>query len=175
MHAADEHVVALLVQTCQFDVLNPRRCGCVAKLSQAASSSEFHELWRVVVDRIPASYRQIAGCPPRKDTKDTDGCGMFCLGKIRTWAVLMKCMTELMIHPDHEKAARERFLKRDAQLPDLKLLGRWFETGTGRGFTLYETGDAVALTKYGLFWNDPVDMRAFSVVDDSQMISAFKQ
>jgi hypothetical protein len=87
----------------------------------------------------------------------------------------MKYITEFTIHPEHEKAARERFLKGDAQFPGLKLLGRWFETGTGRGFTLYETDDPVALTKYGLYWNDLIDMRAFPVIDDAQMLSALKQ
>jgi len=55
------------------------------------------------------------------------------------------------------------------------LLGRWFETGTGHGFALYEPDDPVALTKQGLYWNDLIDMRAFPLIDDSQMLAALKQ
>jgi hypothetical protein len=86
----------------------------------------------------------------------------------------MKYMNVFTIRPENQKAARERFMKGDVVLPGVKLLGRWFETGTGRGFNLIETDDPAALTKYGLYWNDLIDMRAYPVVDDAQMIAALK-
>jgi len=86
----------------------------------------------------------------------------------------MKYISVFTIRPENQKAARERFMKGDVQVPGLKLLGRWFETGTGRGFTLAETDDPVAMTKYGLYWNDLIDSRVFPVVEDAQMIAALK-
>jgi len=86
----------------------------------------------------------------------------------------MKYMSVFTIRPENQKAARERFLKGDPQIPGLKLLGRWFETGTGRGFNLVETDDPVAVTKFGLYWNDLIDFRIYPLVEDAQMIAALK-
>jgi len=86
----------------------------------------------------------------------------------------MKYLTVFTIRPEHQKAARERFLKGDLQVPGLKLIGRWFEGGTGHGVTLFETDDMVALARYGLHWNDLIDMKTVPVIDDAQMIAALK-
>jgi hypothetical protein len=40
--------------------------------------------------------------------------------------------------------------------------------------TLLEAGDPVSWTKYGLYWNDLIDMKTVPVVDDAQMIAALK-
>jgi len=86
----------------------------------------------------------------------------------------MKYLTVFTIRPEHQKAARERFLKGDAQFPGLKLIGRWFETGTGHGVTIFDADDPVALTKYGLYWNDLIEMKSAPVIDDAQMLAALK-
>jgi len=86
----------------------------------------------------------------------------------------MKYMTVFTIRPENQKAARERFLKGDTSFPGLKLVGRWFEGGTGHGYSLHETDDPVAIAKYGLYWNDLIDMKAVPVIDDAQMIAALK-
>lgn len=75
----------------------------------------------------------------------------------------MKCPTLLTIGPEHRKAARERFLKGDAQFPGLKLVVRWFETGTGHGVTIFETDDPVTLSRYGPYWNDLIDTKTVPV------------
>jgi len=86
----------------------------------------------------------------------------------------MKYMTVWTIRPENMKAARERFLKGDLQVSGLKMLGRWFEVGTGHGFSLHETDDSVALAKYGNYWNDLIDMKTVPVNDDAQEVAALR-
>ena len=77
------------------------------------------------------------------------------------------------IKPEHFSAVVERFTQADPQ-PEAgaKLLGRWHAMGTGKGFSLLEADDAVALSKYSLAWADLVDLKIVPVVGDEEIATA---
>jgi hypothetical protein len=86
----------------------------------------------------------------------------------------MKYISVWTIRPENMKAARERFLKGDVQIPGFKLVTRWHSTGDGWGVNLIETDDPVALAKYGNYWNDLIDIKTAPAVDDAQAAAALK-
>ena len=77
------------------------------------------------------------------------------------------------IKPEHLNAVVERFTTADPQ-PEggAKIAGRWHEMGTGKGFTLLEADDSVAVSKYALAWADLVDLKIVPVVDDEEIAKA---
>ena len=51
-------------------------------------------------------------------------------------------------------------------------MGRWHEMGTGKGYSLLEADDPVALSKYQLAWADLVDLKIVPVVGDEEIAKA---
>lgn len=85
----------------------------------------------------------------------------------------MQYMVVWSIKPEHFGEVVERFSTADPQ-PEAgaKLLVRWHEMGTGKGFSLLEADDPVALTKYQLAWADLVDLKIVPVVGDEEIAKA---
>lgn len=77
------------------------------------------------------------------------------------------------IKPEQFEAVIERFATADpAPEAGTKLLGRWHEMGTGKGFSLIESDDPVSLSKYQLAWADLVDLKIVPVVGDEEIARA---
>jgi hypothetical protein len=78
----------------------------------------------------------------------------------------MKFMITYSIDPDHDRAAKGRFLKTGAPPPNgLKMMGRW-HTGT-HGYILAETSDAKAIFEWISQWSDLLRFTAEPVVEDA--------
>jgi Domain of unknown function (DUF3303) len=93
-------------------------------------------------------------------------------GALREYSTPMVYMIVWSISRQNYKAAVARF-KEDRALPaGLKLKARWHAMGGGEGFSLVETEDPVALSKYVAEWADLVDVRVVPIVDDVQMAQA---
>ncbi len=86
-------------------------------------------------------------------------------------------MTKLMcvwsVAPENWKAAARR-LQESAPKPGpgVRIIGRWHEVGTGKGYTLLEADDMVALSRLTAQWSDLVDQKLVPVVDDEEMKKA---
>lgn len=62
----------------------------------------------------------------------------------------MKYMSVWRIAPEQEPAVRKRFEMPEPTIDGLSVIGRWHECGTAKGYTLIETDDPIALSKYHL-------------------------
>ena len=72
--------------------------------------------------------------------------------------------------PENRKAIVARFMETGGQPPPgVKLLGRWTDVGGGRGFTLTESDDSVAVGKFIYGWNDLMDFEVIPVNNDEQL------
>ncbi len=60
-----------------------------------------------------------------------------------------------------------------ASIPGFKLLGRWHEVGTGKGYSLIETDDLVAMSKVATEWSALIDQKIVPVVDDEEILKAY--
>lgn len=85
----------------------------------------------------------------------------------------MKYMTIWSIRPENMQAVIKRFKEADPKVPGVKVT-RFHEMGTGRGFTLTESDDPVAVAKFALAWSDLVEQETVAVVDDAQVAEALK-
>ena len=82
----------------------------------------------------------------------------------------MKYMSVWNITPENFKAVIERFSTADPKPPaGVTMLDRWHEVGSGKGYALFETDDAVALSKFVLAWADLVDQKIVPVVGDEEI------
>ena len=52
------------------------------------------------------------------------------------------------------------------------MLGRWHQLGSGYGFGLIESDDAIAVARYITAWSDLVDQEVYPVIDDSEVAQA---
>jgi len=85
----------------------------------------------------------------------------------------MKYMSTWTIRPENMKAAIERFKQTGGAPPaGVKILGRWYEMGTGHGFTLSESDDPVAVARAGIEWADLIDEKIVPVIEDAQIAAA---
>ena len=80
----------------------------------------------------------------------------------------MKYMMTFSIAPGDVMATRKRFAEPEPT-EGIKLVGRWHEMGTSKGFALIETDDPVAISKFFVYWADLVDIKVVPVIDDEQM------
>ena len=72
--------------------------------------------------------------------------------------------------PENRKAIVARFMETGGQPPPgVKLLGRWTATGGGRGFTVTESDDPVAVSKFAYQWNDLMEFVTIPVINDEQL------
>jgi hypothetical protein len=85
----------------------------------------------------------------------------------------MKYMTIWSIRPENMQAVIKRFKEADPKVAGVKVT-RFHEMGTGRGFTLTESDDPVAVAKFALAWSDLVEQETVAVVDDAQVAEALK-
>ena len=79
----------------------------------------------------------------------------------------MKYMIVWSVAPEQVQASRERWGEKEP-VEAFKIHQRWNELGTGKGFTLIETDDVAALTRYNSYWQDIVDLKIVPVIDDEE-------
>ena len=83
----------------------------------------------------------------------------------------MKCMVTWSIPPENFKEAFARFKAGHAEVPaGVKILGRWHETGTGKGFLLVDIEDMTVFTGWFLGWGDVVINTVVPVVEDADIL-----
>jgi hypothetical protein len=72
--------------------------------------------------------------------------------------------------PENRKAVVARFLENGGvPPPGVKLLSRWTDVAGGRGFTLTESDDPVAASKFAYVWNDLISFEMIPVINDEQL------
>jgi hypothetical protein len=84
----------------------------------------------------------------------------------------MKLMVTWKIPVENFKQAMQR-LKTQTQEKapaGFKLLGRWHETGTGKGFALVEVEDMTAFTGLLMSWEDLSNQTVVPVVEDEVIL-----
>ena len=88
----------------------------------------------------------------------------------------MKYMSVWSIAPENVEAVAKRFKEADPKMgPGAKLLGRWHEVGTGKGYGLFEADDPVELSKFFFAWSDLVDQKVVPVVEDEEIAKALSE
>ena len=85
----------------------------------------------------------------------------------------MKYITTWTIRAENYKAVIKRFKESDPTIPGVKMT-RFHEMGTGRGFSLVESNDPVAVSKMALAWADLVDQKTVAVLEDADIAAALK-
>jgi hypothetical protein len=85
----------------------------------------------------------------------------------------MKYITRWTIRAENFAAVIKRFREADPKVPGVKMT-RFHEMGTGRGFSLVESDDPVAVSKMALAWADLVDQETIAVVGDEEIAAALK-
>jgi hypothetical protein len=85
----------------------------------------------------------------------------------------MKYMTVWTIRPENMKAVIKRFKEADPKVKGVKIT-RFHVMGTGRGFSLTESDDPVAIAKFASSWSDLVEQETFAVVGDAEISEALK-
>jgi hypothetical protein len=82
----------------------------------------------------------------------------------------MKCMLTWTIPPENFKETFARFKAGRAEAPaGAKMLGRWHETGTGKGFMVVDVEDMTAFTGWLMGWSDLSIQTLVPVVDDEDI------
>jgi len=85
----------------------------------------------------------------------------------------MKYMSVWTIKSKNFEAAVKRFKEANPQpTAGVKLIARWHEMGTGKGFALLDADDPVALAKFMLAWADLVDQKIVPVMTDEEIVAA---
>jgi hypothetical protein len=88
----------------------------------------------------------------------------------------MKYMTVWSIAPENIKASIKRFKEADPKPGSgVKLLNRWHEVGTGKGYALFEVDDYVELSRFLFAWADLVDQKVVPVVEDEEIAKALSE
>ena len=85
----------------------------------------------------------------------------------------MKYITTWSIKPENMKAVIKRFQEADTKIPGVTMT-RFHAMGTGRGFSLVESDDPVAVSRLASFWSDLVDQQTVAVVGDAEIAAALK-
>jgi Protein of unknown function (DUF3303) len=85
----------------------------------------------------------------------------------------MKYITVWSIRPENMKAVIKRFQEGDPKIPGVQMT-RFHAMGTGRGFSLVESDDPVAVSKLASAWGDLVDQKTVAVVGDEEIAAALK-
>lgn len=72
--------------------------------------------------------------------------------------------------PENRRAVVARFMETGAKPPQgIKLVGRWTAIGGGRGFSLMESDDPVAVSAFAYQWNDLMEFTTVPVINDEQL------
>jgi hypothetical protein len=85
----------------------------------------------------------------------------------------MKYITTWTIRAENMAAARKRFQEGDPKIPGVKMT-RFHAMGTGRGFSLVESDEPIAVAKLATAWSDLVDQETVAVVGDAEIAAALK-
>jgi Protein of unknown function (DUF3303) len=85
----------------------------------------------------------------------------------------MKYITLWNIRPENMKAVIKRFQEDDPKIQGVKMT-RFHAMGTGRGFSLVESDDPVAVSRLASAWSDLVDQKTVAVVGDEEIAAALK-
>ena len=85
----------------------------------------------------------------------------------------MKYITTWTIRAENFDAVIKRFKEGDPKVPGVRMT-RFHEMGTGRGFSLVESDDPVAVSKLALAWADLVDQETVAVVGDDEIAAALR-
>ena len=83
----------------------------------------------------------------------------------------MKFMVVWSIPKENLQAVSKRAQEDSEPLDGIEYLGRWHE-GTGRGYSLVETDDPVALNKLATYWADLIGAKIPPVVSDEELPKA---
>jgi hypothetical protein len=80
----------------------------------------------------------------------------------------MKFVTTWSVPPENRKAAEVRFKESagDAPPAGIKLLGRWFAVGGGKGVHVCECDDPIAFAKWAQRWSDLLSIEIYPALDD---------
>lgn len=72
--------------------------------------------------------------------------------------------------PENRRAIVARFMETGGKPPSgIKLVGRWTAVGGGRGFSLMESDDPVAVSKFAYDWNDLMEFTTIPVINDEHL------
>jgi Protein of unknown function (DUF3303) len=85
----------------------------------------------------------------------------------------MKYITVWSIRPENMKAVIKRFQEGDPRIPGVQMT-RFHAMGTGRGFSLVESDDPVAVSRLASAWSDLVDQKTVAVVGDEEIAAALR-
>ena len=85
----------------------------------------------------------------------------------------MKYITVWSIRPENMKAVIKRFQEGDPKIPGVKM-SRFHAMGTGRGLSLVESDDPVAVSRLANAWSDLVDQKTVAVVSDEEIAAALR-
>ena len=86
----------------------------------------------------------------------------------------MKFLVTWQMHPGELHETLKRFSQmspadEQALMGDnVKLIGRWHDLQRGSGAAVFEAGDASALAKYSLGWNNVMELDVTPVLDDEE-------
>jgi len=83
----------------------------------------------------------------------------------------VKYVTTWTIRAENYNAVIKRFKEADPKFPGVKMT-RFHEMGTGRGFSIVESDDPIAVAKMALAWADLVDQKTVAVVEDADIAKA---
>ena len=86
----------------------------------------------------------------------------------------MKYMIVWSIAPENIKMCKE-WWREPEPFAGFKSHQRWNEVGTAKGFTLIETDDIAALSRYNDYWADLVDLKIVPVVSDEEAAEIFTE
>jgi hypothetical protein len=82
----------------------------------------------------------------------------------------MHFITTWTFKPEHAKDVSQRFLDTGGTPPEgITLIGRWHDVSSGRGFSIVETDDPIAISKWCHQWYDLLSFEIIPVVDDKQL------
>ena len=88
----------------------------------------------------------------------------------------MKYMCVWSIAPENMEAASKRFKEANPTPGSgVKLLNRWHEVGTGKGYGLLEADNPIELSKFFFAWADLVDQKVVPVVEDEEIAKALSE
>jgi hypothetical protein len=84
----------------------------------------------------------------------------------------MKFMVTWKVPVENFKKAMSRLkvLAQEKAPAGVKFLGRWHETGTGKGFALLEVEDMTAFTGLLMSWEDLSNQTVVPVVEDDAIL-----
>jgi hypothetical protein len=87
----------------------------------------------------------------------------------------MKFMLKWRVHPDKRHDVLKGFSQMDAAADNadmgdkIKLIGRWHDVAAFEGVAIYESNDAMAVSRWALNWNNVLDARVSVVLDDNEV------